>query len=112
MRIPLSAPDIDECDIAAVCSVLRTPQLSLGPKLATFEQAIAQYIGVANAVAVNSGTSALHLCIRALGIAAGDEVIVPSFAFIAVANAVRYEHAVPVFVDIDRDTLNLDPRAV
>jgi perosamine synthetase len=112
MRIPLSAPDIDECDIAAVCNVLRTPQLSLGPKLATFEQAIAQYIGVASAVAVNSGTSALHLCIRALGIAAGDEVILPSFTFIAVANAVRYEHAIPVFVDIDRDTLNLDPRAV
>jgi perosamine synthetase len=112
MRIPLSSPDIREDDIQAVSDVLRTPHLSLGPKLEEFEWAIDQYLRVSNAVAVNSGTAALHLCIRALGIGEGDEVIVPSFAFIAVANAVQYERAIPVFVDIEPDTLNLDPRCV
>jgi perosamine synthetase len=112
MRIPLSSPDINEHDIEAVTAVLRTPQLSLGPKLEEFERMIARYLGASDAVAVSSGTSALHLCIRALGISDGDEVIVPSFAFIAVANAVRYERAVPVFVDVDSRTLNLDPERV
>jgi perosamine synthetase len=112
MRIPLSSPDINEQDIEAVTAVLRTPQLSLGPKLAEFERLIARYIGASDAVAVSSGTSALHLCIRALGISDGDEVIVPSFAFVAVANAVRYERAIPVFVDVDSATLNLDPERV
>ncbi len=112
MRIPLSSPDINEQDIEAVAAVLRTPHLSLGPKLLEFENLLAQYVGTSNAVAVSSGTSALHLCIRALGISDGDEVIVPSFAFIAVANAVRYERANPVFVDIDPTTLNLDPERV
>jgi perosamine synthetase len=108
MRIPLSAPDITEADIAAVTAVLRTSRLSLGPQMEEFERSIARYIGAAHAIAVNSGTSALHLCIRALGIYEGDEIIVPSFAFIAVANALHYERAVPVFVDIDPQTLNLD----
>jgi perosamine synthetase len=112
MRIPLSAPDITEADIAAVTAVLRTSRLSLGPRLEEFEQSIARYVGTTQAVAVNSGTSALHLCIRALGISEGDEVIVPSFAFIAVANVLRYERAVPVFVDIDPQTLNLDPARI
>src|SRR5580700_7213439 len=112
MRIPLSSPDINDQDIEAVTAVLRTPHLSLGPKLEEFEGSIAGYLGAANAVAVSSGTSALHLCIRALGISEGDEVIVPSFAFIAVANVVRYERAVPVFVDIDPQTLNLDPARI
>src|ERR1700685_1423596 len=100
MRIPLAAPDISEADIEAVTGVLRTSRLSLGPKLEEFEHAVAEYVGASHAVAVNSGTSGLHLCIRALGIGEGDEVIVPSFAFIAVANVIRYERAVPVFVDI------------
>src|ERR1700734_492682 len=112
MRIPLSSPDINAQDIEAVTAVLRTPHLSLGPKLLEFENSLAQYVGASNAVAVSSGTSALHLCIRALGISNGDEVIVPSFAFIAVANAVRYERAVPVFVDIESTTLNLDPERI
>lgn len=112
MRIPLSSPDIDERDIEAVTSVLRTPQLSLGPKLIAFESAVAQYIGAPHAVALSSGTAGLHLGLQALGISEGDEVIVPSFAFIAVANAVRYLRAVPVFADIDPITLNLDPESV
>jgi len=109
MRIPLSAPDIDERDIEAVMQVLRTPRLSMGPRIEEFERSLARYVDAAYAVAVNSGTSGLHLCIRALGIGPGDEVILPSFTFIAAANAVRYERAIPVFVDVDPDTLNLDP---
>ena len=109
MRIPLSAPDLTEAEIQAVSAVLRTSRLSLGPQLEEFEQSLARYIGTSHAIAVNSGTSALHLCIRALGISEGDEVIVPSFAFIAVANVLRYERALPVFIDIDAQTLNLDP---
>ena len=109
MRIPLSAPDITEAEVQAVADVLRTPSLSLGPKVREFERAISNYVGTSDAIAVSSGTSALHLCIRTLGISEGDEVIVPSFAFIAVANVVRYERATPVFVDIDSKTFNLDP---
>ena len=112
MRIPLSAPDITEAEVQAVADVLRTPILSLGPKLREFERSISSYVGTADAITTSSGTSALHLCIRSLGISEGDEVIVPSFAFIAVANAVRYERATPVFVDIDAQTLNLDPDKV
>jgi perosamine synthetase len=112
MRIPLSAPDITEAEVQAVADVLRTPHLSLGPKVREFERAISNYIGASDAIAVHSGTSALHLCIRSLGISEGDEVILPSFAFIAVANVVRYERAIPVFVDIDSRTLNLDPDKV
>jgi len=112
MRIPLSAPDLTEAEIQAVSAVLRTSRLSLGPQLEEFEQSLARYIGTSHAIAVNSGTSALHLCIRALGISEGDEVIVPSFAFIAVANVLRYERALPVFIDIDPQTLNLDPARI
>jgi perosamine synthetase len=112
MRIPLSAPDINQDDIDAVTAVLRTPHLSLGPKLVEFENAIARYAGTAHAIGVSSGTAGLHLCIRALEIGEADEVIVPSFTFIAVANVVRYEKAIPVFVDIEPETLNLDPSRI
>ncbi len=112
MRIPLSAPDIDEDDIAAVVRVLRTSQLSLGPVLGEFEQGFAGYVGAPHAVAVSSGTAGLHLALLALGIGAGDEVIVPSFTFIAAANAIRYVGAVPVFVGIEPVTLNLDAACV
>lgn len=112
MNIPLSAPDITEAEIEAVTAVLRTSRLSLGPQLEAFEQAMAQYIGVPHAVGVSSGTAGLHLAMRALSIGEGDEVIVPSFTFIAAANAIRYERATPVFVDIEPTTLNLDPAKV
>src|SRR5580658_7849698 len=109
MRIPLSAPDITETDIEAVVSVLRTPRLSIGPKMVEFEESIARFVGAPHAVAVSSGTAGLHLCLRALGIGEGDEVILPSFTFIAAGNAILYERARPIFVDIDPLTLNLDP---
>ena len=112
MRIPLSAPDITEADIEAVVGVLRTPRLSLGPKLEEFEEAVARYVGVPYGVALSSGTAGLHLGLAALGIGEGDEVILPSFTFIAVANAVLYQRARPVFADIDPRTLNLTPESV
>lgn len=108
MQIPLSRPDISACDIEAVTAVLETPFLSLGPKVGEFEQAMARYAGVHHAVAVNSGTSALHLIVKSLGIGPGDEVITTPFSFVASANCVLFEGAKPVFVDIDPLTLNLD----
>lgn len=112
VRIPLSAPDIAEEEIDAVCAVLRTPRLSLGPELEAFEAALAAYHSVGHAVAVSSGTAGLHLALLVLGLGEGDEVIVPSFAFVAVANAVLQVRATPVFVEIDPVTLNLDPACV
>ncbi len=112
MKIPLAGPDITEAEIAAVTAVLRTPRLSLGAKLTEFEEQFARYAGCQHAVAVSSGTAALHLALLGIGIQPGDEVIIPSFAFIAVANAVRYMNAIPVFADIDAQTLNLAPEAV
>src|SRR5581483_1802084 len=112
MQIPMSAPDITQAEIEAVMEVLCTPHLSLGPRVTQFEEAFAAYVGAKYAVAVNSGTSGLHLAVIAAGIGAGDEVITPSFSFIASANCVLYERATPVFVDIDPLTGNMDPALV
>ena len=112
MKIPLAKPQVLESDIDAVVSVLRTPQLALGPKLVEFEEAIAAYAGCPFAVAVNSGTSALHLAVRCLHLSEGDEVIVPSFAFPAVANVLLQERLTPVFVEIDSATLNITAPAI
>ena len=109
MQIYLSRPDITAREIEAVCEVLRSPNLSLGPKLAEFEQAFAKYIGTKRAVAVNSGTSGLFVSMLALGIAPGDEVITTPFTFIASATTVMMAGARPVFVDIDPVSLNIDP---
>lgn len=108
MFIPLSNPDITESERNAVLNVLNTPQLSLGPKLSEFETEIAKYIGSRYAVAVNSGTSGLHLCVRALNIKDGDEVLTTPFSFIASANCILFERGKPIFVDIDEKTLNID----
>lgn len=110
--IPLSAPDITSAEIDAVTAVLRTTRLSLGPELGAFEAALAAHHGVDHAVAVSSGTAGLHLALLTLEIGPGDEVILPSFAFVAVANAVLQVGATPVFAEIDPLTLNLDPAAV
>jgi perosamine synthetase len=107
MNIPLSRPDITAAEIKAVTDVLQTPHLSLGPKLAEFEQDMAAYVGVKYAVAVSSGTGALHLIVNALGLGEGDEVITTPFSFIASANCLLFERARPVFVDIDPVTLNI-----
>lgn len=109
MNVPLSRPDITELEIEYVTRVLRSGHLSLGPRVEEFENKFAAYIGAKYAVAVNSGTSALHLAVRASGIGSGHEVITSSFSFVASSNCVVFEGAAPVFVDIDADTFNLDP---
>jgi perosamine synthetase len=109
IRIPLSRPHISEEDIQEVVSVLRTPHLALGPKITEFEKQIAAFVGTKHAVAVNSGTSALHLCVRALGIGEGDEVITTPFSFVASSNCLLYEKAVPRFIDIEPKTYSIDP---
>jgi len=108
MKVPASRPDITEVERQAVLEALNSPFLSIGPKLEAFEQALAEYVGVAHAVGVNSGTSALHLIVRALGLGPGDEVVTTPFSFVASANCLLYEGARPVFVDIDPETFNLD----
>jgi perosamine synthetase len=112
MNISLSAPDIGEREMDYVRQVLLSKQLSMGPWLGRFENQFAAYSGARYAIAANSGTSALHLCVRALEIGANDEVITTSFSFVASVNCFLYEGAIPALVDIDAVTLNLDPQAV
>lgn len=112
MRIFLSRPDITEQEIASVVEVLRSPNLSLGPKLAEFEDALARYLGRKRAVAVNSGTSGLFLSLLALGIGQGDDVITTPFSFVASATSIMMAGARPVFVDIDPVGLNIDPERI
>jgi perosamine synthetase len=109
--IPLAQPVIGEREEELVLQVLRTGRLSLGPMLTRFEQAFAERLGVPAASAVSSGTAGLHLAVRAAGIEPGQEVITSPFSFVASANAVVYEDARPVFCDIDRRTLDIDPAA-
>ncbi len=109
--IPLSSPDITEREIAAVVDVLRGSQLSLGPRLVEFEQACARHAGTRHAVALSSGTAALHLTVHALGLGPGDEVVTTPFSFVATANCLLFEGATPVFADIDPVTWDLDPAA-
>jgi dTDP-4-amino-4,6-dideoxygalactose transaminase len=111
-RIPLARPEITDHDREAVLDVLRSPDLSLGSKLVAFEDAVAAYLQVNHAVAVNSGTSALHVALRLLGLPAGSEVILPSFAFAAPLNVLLQERLRPVFVDIDPATLNPTPELI
>src|SRR5213079_3121988 len=99
--IPLSSPDISVEERERVLAVLSGTALSLGPVLPAFEAAMAEAAGTRFAVAVNSGTSALHLCIKAAGIGEGDEVITTPFSFVASANCALYERATPRFVDIE-----------
>jgi len=108
MKIPLSRPDINELEKEKILEVLDSPNLSLGPKLDEFERRFAYFINTKYAVAVNSGTSGLHLCVRAMDIKDEDIVLTPSFSFIASANCILFERAEPVFVDIDEKTLNID----
>src|SRR5688572_23669324 len=110
--VPLSCPDITDLEVDYVTRVLRSGHLSLGPRVTEFEQKFAAYTGARYAIAVNSGTSALHLAVRALGIGSGDEVLTTSFSFVASSSCLLYERATPVFIDIDPDTLNIDSRKI
>lgn len=108
MTVPLSSPDLTAAERAAVLEVLEGTTLSLGPRLAEFEDAVRRRTGARHAIAVNSGTSALHLCVKAAGIGEGDEVITTPFSFVASANCMLFERATPVFVDIDPGSYNID----
>jgi perosamine synthetase len=109
--IPLAKPEIGAREEELVLEVLRSGRLSLGPMGERFERALADWLGVEDAVAVSSGTTALHLGVRALGWGPGDEVLTSPFSFVASANCLLYEGARPVFCDVDPETLNLDPQA-
>jgi perosamine synthetase len=109
--IPMAQPVLGEAEERAVLGVLRSGQLSLGPRVPEFERAFAARVGARHASAVSSGTAALHLGLRAVGVSEGDEVVTSPFSFVASANAILYERATPVFADIDPVTLNLDPGA-
>lgn len=109
--IPLAKPSLSEREAALVLDTLRSARLALGPRLPEFENALAQRLGVSHLSAVSSGTAGLHLAVRAAGVEAGDEVITTPFSFVASANCVLYEHATPVFCDIDPRTLNIEPAA-
>ena len=109
--IPLARPVLGREEEERVLEVLRSGHLSLGPRLAAFEEAFARHLGARHASAVSSGTAGLHLALRAVGVSEGEEVITSPFSFVASANAVLYERARPVFVDIDPVTLNLDAAA-
>ncbi len=109
--IPLARPVLGEEEERAVVDVLRSGQLSLGPRGPEFERRFAQVVGATWASAVSSGTAGLHLALRAVGVSDGDEVITSPFSFVASANVALYERARPVFADIDPVTLNLDPAA-
>src|SRR4051794_13085472 len=109
--IPLAKPVLGPEEEQAVLEVLRSGQLSLGPRVPEFERRFAARLGVAHASAVSSGTTGLHLALRAVGVSDGDEVVTSPFSFVASANVMAYERARPVFADIDPRTLNLDPQA-
>ncbi len=110
-QIPLAQPVLGEAESDAVIEVLRSGELSLGPRVGEFERAFAARVGAPLASAVSSGTAGLHLALRAVGVSDGDEVVTSPFSFVASANAALYERARPVFADIDPVTLNLDPDA-
>lgn len=112
MKIPMSSPDLTSAEREAVAEVLRTPTLSMGPQIEGFEGDLAEIASRRYGVAASSGTAALHLCVRAARIRAGDVVITSPFSFVASANVMLYEQATPIFVDVDPMTGNLDPEQV
>ena len=112
LHIPMSSPDLTAAEIEAVTQVLQTRHLSLGPRISEFEKRFAAYVGARHAIGVSSGTAGLHLCVIAAGVGEGDLVITTPFSFVSSANVVLYERATPVFVDIDPNTLNIDPTLV
>jgi dTDP-4-amino-4,6-dideoxygalactose transaminase len=110
--IPVMRPLLGEEEAAAAAEAVRSGWVAQGPRVAKFEQAFAERVGAAHGVAVSSCTTGLHVALYLLGVGPGDEVVVPSFSFIATANAVRYCGATPVFADVDIDTGNLSPSTV
>ena len=110
--ITISAPVLEDNEIKAVRDVLKSGRLTQGPIVEEFEEAFAHYIGTEYAIAVNSGTAALHVALLAAGVGEGDEVITTPFSFIATANAILFCGARPIFVDIDENTFNINPHII
>jgi len=110
--LPYARQWLEEDDLAAVLQVLRSDWLTTGPQVAAFEQDFAEFVGAREAVAVSSGTAALHAAMDAAGIGPGDEVIVPAMTFVATANAAVFQGGTPVFADVQPDTLLIDPDSV
>jgi dTDP-4-amino-4,6-dideoxygalactose transaminase len=108
-KVPMSSPDLTSAEREAIAAVMRTPNLSMGSEITAFEAAVSQYTGARHAIGVSSGTSGLHLCVRAAGIGDGDLVITSPFSFVASANVMLFERAIPIFVDVDPLTGNIDP---
>jgi len=108
----MSSPDLTRAERMAVAQVMRTPNLSMGSRIQAFEETFRQYTGMKYAIGVNSGTAGLHLCIRAGDIKDGDLVITTPFSFVASTNVILFERAIPVFVDVDPLTGNIDPKLV
>lgn len=112
MQIPMSSPDITDAEREAVAKVLQSPNLSMGSRIQKFEAAFQDYFGIKHAIGVSSGTAGLHLCVRAAGIDQGDLVITTPFSFVASSNVILFERAIPIFVDIDPISGNIDPQLV
>ena len=106
--VPMSSPEIDDADRKAVMEVLQTTSLSIGPRVEAFEEMICKYSGARHAIAVSSGTSGLHLCVRAANIQSGDLVLTTPFSFISSTNVILFEKAIPVFVDVEPDSGNIN----
>ena len=106
--VPMSSPEINDTDRQAVMDVLNSTSLSIGPRIETFERLICQYTGCKEAIGVSSGTTGLHLCIRAADIGVDDLVITTPFSFVSSSNVILFEKAIPVFVDVDEKTGNMD----
>jgi perosamine synthetase len=110
--IPMSSPDLNDADRQAVLDVLNTPILSMGERILDFERVFCDFTGAQHAIAVNSGTAGLHLCVRAADIKTGDYVLTTPFSFVASTNVILFENAIPIFVDVDPSTGNIDPALV
>ena len=110
--IPVARPSVGRAEMEAVQRPLASGWLTQGPEVAAFEREFASFVGAPYACAVSNCTTALHLALRAVGVGPGDEVITVSHSFIATANAIRYCDALPVFVDVQPDTYNIDPQKI
>ena len=106
--IPMSSPDLSPAEIDAVISVMHTTSLSMGTHIQAFEEAVKSFTGARFAIGVNSGTAGLHLCVRAADIQPGDLVVTTPFSFVASTNVILFEKGIPVFVDVDPLTGNID----